>query len=494
MTNLTAEPAVHDTNQTMDWTRLLCTERARPSSSVPTGTRTAFDLDYDRAVFSAPVRRLQDKAQVFPLEPNDSVRTRLTHSLEVSTVARSLVRQALDAVRQDPAIPDALKPTDEQTREVETIAATSGLIHDLGNPPFGHSGEAAIAQWFDERAAVHGFFDDPRMARGTQAAEDFLRFEGNAQTIRLVSRLQVLADQHGLNLTFGTLSACGKYVAPAHLARPDHPQPGHRKPGYFASEADLVARVRAATGTGDARNPIAFLVEAADDIVYSACDLEDAVRKGVLSWPALTDALRHEAAADDLDAAAIDEAIDRVQTLMESRGSDPLAVAAGTLDDRLMATALRTRAHGMAIGSAVDAFRTNYLAIMRGTFTGDLVSAEAGPGGSVVQACKRVGRTRVYGAGSNPVLELMGRRVIHDLMDIFWEGAREADGSNKTRTYPQKINAIISRNYLEVMLHALRSADSGLPEMYHRLQLVTDFVCGMTDNYARTLHRGLSGH
>lgn len=258
----------------MDWKKLLNAERPRKSTSMG-DHRDQFERDFDRAIFSTPVKRLQDKAQVFPLEPHDAVRTRLTHSLEVSSVARGLgiaVGRWLLATNH---IDSGME------RSIEAITGASGLVHDLGNPPFGHSGEDAIREWFNTRFGEKKL--KTMLRRRAQLAQDFLNFEGNAQSLRLVSKLQILADFKGLNLTFGTLSALCKYTAPSHKAgsKTDH---ARSKPGYFASENDLIKRIRAETGTGAARNPLTFLVEAADDIVYSVADVEDAVKKGVLTW------------------------------------------------------------------------------------------------------------------------------------------------------------------------------------------------------------------
>src|SRR5579863_2314143 len=189
----------------MDWKTLLNPERPRPSTSRG-DHREQFERDYDRAVFSSPVKRLQDKAQVFPLEPHDAIRTRLTHSLEVSSVARGLATRASTwLLAQKEIVPD-------MDRQIEAIAATCGLIHDIGNPPFGHSGEDAIRAWFrrEENDALLR-----KNLKSEQQIQDFLNFEGNAQSLRLVTTLQVLADRSGLNLTFGTLSAMCKYVAPS---------------------------------------------------------------------------------------------------------------------------------------------------------------------------------------------------------------------------------------------------------------------------------------
>ena len=189
---------------TMTWKKLLNASRPR-QTTLPTDFREQFERDYGRAIFSTPVKRLQDKAQVFPLEAHDAVRTRLTHSLEVSSVARGLATEVAKRLLKENQIDDGMD------RQIEAIAAVCGLIHDIGNPPFGHSGEDAIREWFKQKLGEDKLRD--RLENKEQLVQDFLQFEGNAQTLRLVAKLQILADDNGLNLTFGTLSASCKYVA-----------------------------------------------------------------------------------------------------------------------------------------------------------------------------------------------------------------------------------------------------------------------------------------
>jgi len=454
----------------MDWKRLLNADRRR-KSTISGDHRAEFERDFDRAVFSTPVKRLQDKAQVFPLEPHDAVRTRLTHSLEVSSVARGLASKAASWLLKQHAIEPGMD------RSIEAIAATCGLIHDLGNPPFGHAGEAAIRWWFsqgDRETLLR------RVLKSEQQVQDFLKFEGNAQSLRLVATLQVLADYTGLNLTFGTLSALGKYVASSDQADSDAKNRSRAKPGYFASEAGIVKQVRDETGTGDARNPICYLVEAADDIVYLAADIEDAIKKSVIAWQDVEDALGGSNASSVKAALALQERI-----LKGGRPEVPR-----DLEDDTLAAAFRTAAIGVMVEAAFKVFQTKYGDIMHGQYEGALLyDSEAV---ELSECLRQLGRTKVYPTRSTLTLELMGRKVIGDLMDVFWEGASALpkDKAPKTSTFPGKAAALFSPNYRKVFQH-FASERTDLPEEYHRFQLVTDYICGMTDTFAKRLHAEL---
>lgn len=234
--------------------------------------RTPFERDLGKVIFSTPFRRLQDKAQVFPLEPMDGVRNRASHSAEVSNVAKDLAT----AVARE--LVERKHMTEEQARSFVVVAQVCGHAHDFGNPPFGHAGEDAIKMWFNSKS------DEFWKGFGISDADkkDFTCFDGNAQTLRLVSSLQVLADLNGLNLTSATFSALMKYNSSANTIGSD--KPFCKKLGFFKSEMDLVEKVQCETHTRDRRHPITFLVEAADDIVYAVCDIEDAVKKRVISW------------------------------------------------------------------------------------------------------------------------------------------------------------------------------------------------------------------
>jgi dGTPase len=459
----------------MDWQKLLNRERPR-KSTLGEDHRQDFERDFDRAVFSTPVKRLQDKAQVFPLDPCDAVRTRLTHSLEVSSVARGLGT----AIGRWLCEKKAVRPG--QDRAIEAIAATCGLIHDLGNPPFGHAGEDAIRLWFQTRFEPQEF--TKLLDSRPQLFNDFLQFEGNAQSLRLVGKLQILADFHGLNLTFGTLSASCKYTARSDEADQNSPNHAKRKPGHFASENDLVERIREATGTGDHRNPLTFLVEAADDIVYSVADVEDGVKKGILTWKDVEDTLSTEmGGAPDI----LKHVLDRKYTILKAGR----ACVPKDLDGNAHMAAFRTAAIKALVDYAADTFKQQYDDIMNCSFHSNLVSRE-GQLHPLVDALKLIGRERIYCTSSTLKLELMGKKVIGDLMDIFWDGAKKLpiDKPPKTKDFPGKAGALLSDNYRSVFQH-FASTNKDLPESYHRLQLVTDYVCGMTDSFAKRLHAEL---
>lgn len=481
----------------MKWEQLLSGKRIRllyetvESHKSQEDLRSEFQRDYDRSLFSTPVRRLQDKAQVFPLEPHDSVRTRLTHSLEVSNVARGLAAALTPWLAENGQLADREdKPLIQQRQDsIELVAATCGLIHDLGNPPFGHSGEDAIRQWFrDQLGKTPKFFEEFSTSSATpvleeQLRQDFLNFEGNAQTLRIVSRLQVLADLYGLNLTCGTMSAACKYIATSVEADRDSKIHERRKPGFFTSEHKLIDMVRRETGTQNVRNPITYLVEAADDIVYSTVDIEDGVKKGVVSWGTVLDRLKNNPGSDD---PILKEVLRRTGDYL-ARAKPPLE---GRDADEATSQIFRTFAINEIAPAVVQAFKDNYPAMMAGEFHDELIGkSRAAP---LIKACKRIARECIFRVDADILeREIAGRKVIHDLMDYFWEGVKGySPGDDDGNDFPSKIRSLISTNYRRVFSWSWDNLS--LPKSYLRMQLVTDYVCGMTDSYASRLHRKLT--
>lgn len=492
----------------MNWDKLLSDNRIKDlksgkekPKSFDSEFRSEFQRDYDRCLFSTPVRRLQDKAQVFPLEPNDSVRTRLTHSLEVSQIARGIANKVTNQLLVDEKI------SKDQSEAIILIALTSALIHDLGNPPFGHSGEDAMRIWFKNKIEGHDkgeFFEieqEEISKLTTEEKNDLLNFEGNAQTLRLISKLQMLGDFTGLNLTAGTLSASRKYTA-------DSMQIGtggqrFKKLGYFQSEKDLIKLVEKETGTEKKRNPITFLVEAADDIAYSIIDLEDGIKKGVVTWESISRRLKN---VGESGAKLISKAEENINGRCRSVKFEPVEVNGEIIEfkelkgkalDEARISILRTFYITEMVDSVSNAFLENYDSIMEGEFDKELV--EVCDKNELVSECKRMAGEIIFPHNSILKLELMGKRVIHDLMDIFWEGIVLAPYISKVYKKENKLNKktydLLSSNYKSVFESETKGLDTdGLIErkaFYIRSQLLADYICGMTDSFAVALHKEL---
>jgi len=469
----------------MSWAQLLDDTRIRKaiegtdSVKAEDESRSEFERDRDRTVYSNPVRRLIGKTQVFPLNPNDHVRTRLIHSLEVSTVAEGLASQVVREIhktRED--------LSEKQQRAIAKIAETCGLLHDLGNPPFGHAGELAIASWFDEKKQreeriekeTDRFFY-PLGRPESQRAKDFLHFEGNAQTLRIIANTNLLGHDHGLNLTCATTAAARKYLASSLTAVRRGPNHAYAKPGYFTSEAEVFALVSQRTGTVGRRHPITYLAEAADDIVYSVVDIEDAIEKRILRWRDVKEYL------DDRcnDSGLYARVMDRVNTQLGGTNQS----------DNASGQSFRVNAISEFVIATVKVFTHRYDEIMLGQYTRELVQDESYEGNAVIAACKELLREKVFQQKEVLRLEVRGRRVIHDLMCLFWEGVSEYLATRKTTTgtYAGKLYLLIAESYRQLFERRLNAdPDNGT---YLGLQLVTDYVSGMTDGFACRLHEEL---
>lgn len=465
----------------MSWDALLDQVRVREllaghqSYKVSGESRTEYERDRDRSIFSSPLRRLMGKTQVFPLDPNDLVRTRLVHSLEVSTVAEGLAAQATrDVIRKE----EKLK--DEQQRAISKIAETCGLLHDIGNPPFGHAGELAIKSWFRERP--EGIEQVKKLGGNkSQAALDFLLFEGNAQTFRILTNTRLLAHDYGLNLTCATASAVRKYLAPSHKADFESDVHEKTKPGFFSSEAKILKQISNRTSTEGCRHPITYLVEAADDIVYCVVDLEDGLKKHLLTWPSVFDYLKNHCG----DSPVFRQVIEGADRQMKGVSNKSELWASE------YPQAFRVNAISAMVRAVVDVFGFRYEAIMKGEYHQELVRDYACIAASFVKACKDLLRETVFQYQDVLRIEVRGRKVIHDLMDLFWEGVSTylKDRKTQTHTYGGKLYLLISDNYRYLFQQRLVSGKED--ETYCALQLVTDYISGMTDAYACRLHTDL---
>jgi dGTPase len=457
-------------NMPLDWKQLLSPRRRKDDAQAPRkfdGVRTEHERDYDRILFSAPVRRLADKTQVFPLDEDDSVHTRLTHSHEVSNLARSIgVNLAFNHASVFP--PDVVAQ-----RNVPAILAAIGLAHDLGNPPFGHQGETSIQDWFKKNEAI--VFPD-ECGVDAQQRQDFLRFEGNAQTLRLLTRLQILDDDTGLNVTCGTLAALMKYTVGSASARKSESLAGRRKPGFFASERHVVEEVWHETGLSEGmRHPLTYIMEACDDIAYCVIDTEDAVKKGLVSHQDVLAFLR--------DTCGEDPVVETVLAQSERRYNQFRAakLSPAELNDLSMQM-FRVDAMTAMVPAITDVFISDLSALMQGEFEGDLIGKSKA--GRLCGALKEFDFRHAYQHESVRRIELLGHKTIHGLMDLLWSAitnrVTEEPSSARKTPLDAYVYSRISENYRRVS----ESASNTMPTRYKEAQLLTDMVSGMTDQFA----------
>jgi dGTPase len=368
---------------------------------------------------------------------------------------------------------------EEERKAVPLVAATCGLIHDLGNPPFGHAGELAIQTWFEDRIR-----ESPEFLEGLnpQQASDFRKFEGNAHSLRIISNLCLLIDDYGLNYTCGTFSAARKYLPPSNKADDKDLNHANTKPGFFWSERDIISIAEAKTGTSECRHPLAFLVEAADDLVYCVVDLEDGIKQRVLDWHLLSDYLRQKCSGSS--------AYEKIMKAVD--GADMTGFSRSERDEALIQLFRISAISEFAI-AAKELFSKRYESIMSGKYEKELLLDEESEARPLIEACKDYARANLYKAPKILKLEIQGRRVLHELMDLLWEGVKDVSADKPpsgTKKYPDKIYQLISDNYRRVFLKRLKLDPSN--EKYHKLQLVTDYVAGMTDTFACRLHKDLT--
>lgn len=463
-------PSIWSTNRKTD-----------PRPSGVKDVRTPFEQDHDRLLFSTPVRRLADKTQVFPLESNDSVRTRLTHSHEVSNLAKSIGTRL---IRTDKAV---FGDSDDIRQDAPIILGAIGLAHDLGNPPFGHQGEAAIARWFKDHEGLFTEFNlDPSKKEEAfspicpEHRSDFIKFEGNAQALRLVSRLQNTAGPAGLNLTAATLAALMKY--PVASNGTDASRAASKKHGYFASETEVVDWVRNETGLqAGQRHPLTWLMEASDDIAYSVLDIEDAIKKGLVSAEDLLAYLRQKFSHTDLGGLTNQLADDFRERADKSEFSLSRV-------REIKATYLRTRLVERLISGATSTFLQAKEAIFNYERTKALLECDSEES-KLCSALKEFARVHAY---QNPYvleLEFRGSLVIQRLMDDMWDAISDRKtfsepGSRRVKPKSAYVYSLISDSY---RWHFERVADAGLTLRYRELQLLSDMISGMTDGYALDL-------
>ncbi len=441
----------------MEWTKLLNAGRKTGEKTAKfESVRSPFEADFDRIIFSHPFRRLQDKTQVHPLPEDDFVHTRLSHSLEVSSVGRSLGKSVGQVIlERHPELKEHYS-----LHDFGGIVAAAALAHDIGNPPFGHSGEKAISDYFRDKGTELGL--KSQMTEKQWA--DLTNFEGNAQGFRILTSNRYL----GLRLTGATLAAFSKYPRESVIDKRDPKRRSQKKYGYFQSEKDVFAEVASrlellSLGENSwARHPLTFLVEAADDICYAIIDLEDGCRLGLVSYKD----------TEELLIPIVGEKFNR-RKLEES----------GSVEEKI--GVLRALAITNLIQQCCDLFLTSENSLLEASL--DTSLTELVPASNALSEIIRISLDSIYRSRKVLEIEAVGYEVIPGILETITEacyfsylnpGKQTGKHQNIIRLLPAEMKESLDEKNLSA---------------YDMSMLCTDFVSGMTDRGAIGFYRLIKG-
>ncbi|MFW5792922.1 MAG: deoxyguanosinetriphosphate triphosphohydrolase [Bacteroidota bacterium] len=440
----------------MDWKKLLSPQRYL-REDIPADlwidVRTEFQRDFDRMIFSAPFRRLQNKTQVFPLPQKIFVHNRLTHSLEVSCVGRSLGNSVFKKIR------DRLSTSEKEiVGEIGSVVSTACLVHDLGNPPFGHSGEKAISNFF-----VSGEGLKLKSHLNRQQINDLENFEGNANLLRLLTHQFTGRREGGYALTYASLATMVKYPFSSLLVNEK------KKFGHFFSENETFNHILdhaeipviSEEPLIYARHPLVYLVEAADDICYQIMDMEDAMKLNIISKRDIIELFMAFFCEKD-DA----ERIKKInQTLNEVKDSNEQIAF------------LRAMVIGKLTEESANAFVKNYDDIMQGKFSSKLLKCIDDKPAEALRNISKIAVSQVYKHPSVVKIEIAGYNVLGFLMKEFSEAVINPDSD-----YSHKLMSLFPEQYIP-----------DTDDMYDKIRGVVDFISGMTDTYAVSVYRQIMG-
>lgn len=435
----------------MQWSRLLTNKRLGMEHyhSKNADDRTEFQRDYDRLIFSAPFRRLQNKTQVFPLPGSVFVHNRLTHSLEVACVGRSLG----DTVGRN--LKEKYRDSVPFIDEIGAIVSAACLAHDLGNPPFGHSGEKAISTYFTEGRGVA-----LKEKVGDEIWCDFTKFEGNANAFRLLTHQFNGRRAGGFALTYSTLASIIKYPYRSRFA-----DPKKSKFGFFHSEEktyDTLANdlgIIFSPGNPDqfSRYPLVYLLEAADDICYQMMDLEDAHKLKILTTEETKALLMHYLSDDKRE---------RTKEIFEV-----------VTDINEQIAYLRSAVIGILVRECAQVFLDKEEEILRGHFSGSLIKHLPERSAAAYGKCSEMAFAKIYCATEVLDIELAGYKIILTLLDELIQAVLAPD-----KAYSKQLLRRIPSQY---------ETNSGT--IYGKVQSILDYISGMTDVYALDLYRKITG-
>lgn len=411
--------------------------------------RPPFVRDYDRIIFSSAFRRLAKKTQVHPLASNDHIHNRLTHSLEVASVGRSLGAMVGEQLAQKNMLPDGF-----HSHQIGEIVQAACLAHDIGNPPFGHAGESALQNWFQ----------NPQNSKYTEKLtatqrSDFENFDGNAQSFRIVTALEYYKNKGGMHLTYPTLATMVKYPITAYRSE----EFGKTKFGFYESEKPIFLNMAKKLGLGEEinnikRHPLSFLAEAADDICYNIIDLEDAQEMKILSVEDITTVLSPV-----------------IKNISFSNYDSP----------RRKVSYIRSKALSCLINDLVETFIDNIEELTCGTVKNDLIDMSSDRVKDTIKEAKKIAKDQIFKEARKITLEIGAYTIFEKLLDAFIPAVYE-------RVYnPENINESFKTQRVIDLLGV--NAPHKNSRLYDAFQSVVDFVSGMTDDYATFISSQFSG-
>lgn len=456
----------------LDWNKLITSKRLGAETyDLTSDARTEFERDLDRIIFSSPFRRLKDKTQVFPVPKSDFIHNRLTHSIEVSSIGRSLGKLSGQFIlSKESEIKDSEGHEEVTPSTFGHIVAAACLAHDIGNPPFGHSGEQSFRVFFKK------FFNDPINKDFTdeltiEQKADFLQFEGNAEGFRILTNDHPSGKSGGLKLTYSSLGAFSKYPKESvveslnELGNAISKRRSKKKVGFFQKEKELFENVASTLGllklSDDkmywCRHPLSFLVEAADNITYTLMDIEDGHKLGLISTEEVIELFKPIANSLPKDPCPIED-FDKIENQDERVG------------------AYRAKAINALIFQANEAFKNNYEAIMTAKYDSELTES--------ISSCddfeKLSQRTNHFFKYEKVVaIEFAGMHVVSGLLSIYLDAFRninEKYAENLIGNLPKQFQFDLTTSKYEVLLK------------------ISTYISRMTDNYALDFYRKLTGH
>jgi len=462
------------------WDLILTEKRFREKSqTIQSDGRNPFENDYGRLILSSPIRRLQDKTQVFPLAQSDYIRTRLTHSLEVSYIASSIGQSIENILIDKHEIPETKRGY------LSSLLRVSGLVHDLGNPPFGHFGEEAVRNFFTtffESKDYKEYEKNILISRKTSnpilsdlEKSDFKNFDGNVQTLRILSKLYYFGSDYGFNLTYSSLSSIIKYPSNSIDGNKGKTSSeiAKKKFGYFATENDIYEEINTFLKLSDKRNPVVYLMEAADDIAYSAADVEDSIKLGIIN---LYDVRKLFFNKLEQNKEKVIKELDRLILLYEEK----------TIDESIAIQRFRICTQQIMLEEIIKTFGDNYELIMDGKLQSEIIDIS---GAKDIRKAYKDLQTIVFDDNDIMKKEIAGWKAISGLLEIFTKASMSDKFKSSGNTYEARIYKLISSSHRYVYEN-IENYDN---QEYKKLQMIVDFISGMTDTYAINLYQELTG-